>query len=34
MLTGSNHHWNHNGETHYLIGKSMGQGMTNLHSSP
>jgi alpha-galactosidase len=28
------YHWNHNGETHYLIGKTMGQGMTNLLSSP
>jgi alpha-galactosidase len=28
------YHWNHNGETHYLIGKGMGQGMTNLLSPP
>jgi alpha-galactosidase len=28
------YHWNHNGETHYLIGKGMGQGMTNMLSPP
>lgn len=24
------YHWNHNGETHYLIGKAMGEGMIKL----
>jgi alpha-galactosidase len=28
------YHWNHNGETHYLLGKGMGRGMTSLLPLP
>ena len=28
------YHWNHNGETHYLIGKGMGQGMISILPPP
>jgi hypothetical protein len=28
------YHWNHNGETHYLIGKGMGQGMVSMLPPP
>ena len=28
--SGFGYHWNHNGETHYLVGKSMGDAMVKL----
>ena len=28
------YHWNHNGESHYLIGKGMGEGMTRILPPP